>query len=260
MKKFLIEDISVGVSKGGIACGPVSGLVVAEICLKNTEDNALCYHTLTEVEGTLSFTESGRSTFDIQVAENYDDKASWAAVETAYAGGYSDYDAFYEGLNSCDEEHRRIWKLLAYLVRASWDGVAEMKDRCTGKHLNEIVIPVCDAEQEYLEARGAETDPESDSMDSIRDAYVGLQVNVGLFDFPEGESPEGDYSSEETFKDKDGYEYKCAFGFDLDDDGIIKYIPRIRCKKRQDDGTFTDTDFIPAEAYERLRNELDSMM
>lgn len=254
MKKFLIEDISVGVSKGGIACGPVSGLVVAEICLRDTETNTVTYHALTEVGGTLNFTQSNRSTFDIQVEENYADSASWAIVEDSFSGGYSDYEEFYEDLPSCDEEHRIIWKLLACLVRADWDEIAEMKGLYTGKLLSDIEIPTCDAEQEYMENQ------EEDSLDAIRDEYVGLQVNIGLFDFKEGESPEGDYTFEETIQGQDGSEYKCILGFDLDDDGTIKYIPSIRCKKRQDDGTFAETTFIPAEAYERLRDELNGMM
>lgn len=255
MKKFLIENISVGVSKGGIACGPVSGLVVAEISLKDAETNEVTYHSLTEVSGTLSFTQSSRSTFDIQIKENYDDEVSWSIVENGYSGGYSDYEEFYEDLASCDEEHRLIWKLLACLVRADWNEISEMKGQYEGKLLDEIQIPVCDAEQEYLESH-----EEDDPLDAIRDEFVGLAVNIGLFDFKEGESPEGDYTFEETVQGKDGNEYKCMLGFDLDDAGIIKYIPRIRCKKRQDDGTFTDTDLIPAEAYERLRDELDGMM
>ena len=262
MKKFLVEDIQVGVSKGGIACGPVGGLIVAEICLKNMEDSTICYHALTEVEGTLSFVESSRSTFDIQITENYDDKASWTAVETGYAGGYTDYDEFYEDLNTCDEEHRQIWKFLAFLVRAGWDEVAKIKTSCTGKYLSEIEIPVCDAEQEYLEEHGAETDPANVNLDSIRDSYVGFQVNVGLFDFPEGESPEGDYTLEETFKDKAGNEYKCIIGFDLDENGIITHIPQIVCKKLIDknNNLYEDVAEIPEEAYELLQNELEGMI
>ena len=38
MSKFLIEDIKVGISEGGIACGPVGGHVVAEARIRNTED------------------------------------------------------------------------------------------------------------------------------------------------------------------------------------------------------------------------------
>ena len=41
MKKFLIDDFIAGVSKGGMACGPVGGHVVAELRLINTEDNTV---------------------------------------------------------------------------------------------------------------------------------------------------------------------------------------------------------------------------
>ncbi len=254
MKKFLVEDISVGVSKGGIACGPVNGLVVAEIRLKDTEANRVVFYALTEVGGTLNFTQSDRSTFDIQMKENYEDSESWAIVEEGFSGGYSDYKEFYEDLPTCDEEHQRTWKLLAYLVRANWDEIAEMKNHCTGKLLSEIIVPVCDAEQDYMKVQ------DEGFLEAIRDEYVGLQVNIGLFDFKEDESPEGDYTFEESIQSQDGSEYKCTLGFSLDDGGIIIFIPLIRCKKLQDDGTFVETSSIPAEAYERLRDELNGMV
>ena len=254
MKKFLVEDIKVGVSKGGIACGPVDGLVVAEICLRDTETSAVVFHALTEVGGTLNFTQSDRSTFDIQVEENYEDGDSWAIVEKSFSGGYSDYEEFYEDLTTCDEEHQLIWKLLAYLVRAGWDKITETKDYCTGKLLSEIELPVCDAELEYSES------PEEDSLEAVRDEFVGLQVNIGVFDFKEGESPEGNYTLEESIQSQDGSEYKCVLGFNLDKDGIINHIPRIQCKKHQGNGMYIETDFVPAGAYERLRDELNSMV
>lgn len=254
MKKFLVEGINVGVSKGGIACGPVDGLVVAEIRLKDVEANAVIFHALTEVGGTLNFTQSDRSTFDIQVKENYEDQEAWALVEAGYVGGYSDYDEFYEDLATCDEEHRLIWKLLACLVRADSDKFAEIKGRCTGKLLSEIEIPLCDAEQAYKESH------EEGSLEALRDEYVGLQVNIGVFNFKEGESPEGNYTFEESIQSQDGSEYKCILGFDLDKDGIIYHIPRIQCTKRQDDGIYVETDFVPSEAYERLCDELNNMV
>ena len=254
MKKFLVEDFIVGISKGGLACGPVSGHVVAELCLRNAEDNSLTYHSLTEYEGTLNFTEGNKSIFDILINENFEDTSALTVIEGSYAGSYANYTEFYVDMDTCDDYHRLVWKLLAFLVRARWVELDQVKARCIGQPLEDIEIPICDVEQEYSE------DLAEDSFEAIRDEYVGLQVNIGLFDFKEGESPEGDYTFEETVQSKDGNEYKCMLGFDLDDDGIIKYIPRIRCKKRQDNSTFVDTDFIPAEAYERLRDELNSMM
>ena len=46
MKKLFVEDVKVGVSKGGIACGPVSGNVVAEVCLRDVENDTVKYHSL----------------------------------------------------------------------------------------------------------------------------------------------------------------------------------------------------------------------
>ena len=257
MKKFLIDGFTAGVSKGGMACGPVGGHVVAELRLINTEDNTVSYHSMTEVEGTLNFTESDISTYEIQIKEDYEDKEAWATVEAAYAGGYSDYDEFYEDLKTCDENHRLIWKLLAYLVRSSWDEYDRMKFRCTGKYLNEIEIPVCDTEQEYLENH-----EEEDPMEDIRDEYIGLAVNIGLFDFPEGESPEGSYSCKRTCSGKDGNEYLCTLGYDLDNDGIITYVSNIKCKKiiGPENEVYEDVSPIPVEAYELLRDELDGML
>ena len=155
MSKFLIEDIKVGVSEGGIACGPVDGHVVAEACIRNTEDGTVTYHSLAEVEGTLNFSETDDSIFDIQIEEDYENEEAWQKVTDGEAGGYCDYDEFYEDLKTldiCDEDHVLIWKYLAYMVRADWDEIDKMKAESVGKCLGDFEIPVCDAEQDFLDA------------------------------------------------------------------------------------------------------------
>ena len=66
MAKWLIEDVKVGESKGGIACGPVGGHIVAELQLRDTEEDAVTYYGMTEVEGTVNLTESDQSLYDIR--------------------------------------------------------------------------------------------------------------------------------------------------------------------------------------------------
>lgn len=154
MAKWLIEDVKVGESKGGIACGPVGGHIVAELQLRDTEEDAVSYYGITEVEGTVNLTESDQSLYDIEIEEDYDDKAAWEKVSNAEAGGYCDYHDFYEdiyNLDTFDEDNVLIWKLLAYFVRASWEEIDAMKAKCIGKALEEIEIPICDAEQDYLD-------------------------------------------------------------------------------------------------------------
>lgn len=153
MSKFLIENIQVGISEGGIACGPVSGHVVAEARIRNTDNGIVTYHALAEVEGTLNFTETDESTYDIQIAENYDDEEAWEKVSGGEAGGYCSYDEFYEDLRAqeiCDEDHVLIWRYLAYMVRADWDKIELMKANSIGKCLEEFDIPVCDVERDYI--------------------------------------------------------------------------------------------------------------
>ncbi len=134
MAKHLIEDIKVGVSGGGIACGPVPGSVVTEMKLRDTEDNSVTFYGITEVEGIENYLRSEESLYDIQIADDSSDEEGWKKV---YAADVQDYD-----------EEDPIWKLLYYFVRADWDAVEEMKPKCIGKYLEDIEIPECDEEDD----------------------------------------------------------------------------------------------------------------
>ncbi len=154
MAKRLIEGIKVGQSKGGIACGPVSGSIVVELKLRNTEDNSVNYYAIVETESIPTLLESEESLYDLLIEEDYEDESKWAKVEEAQVGGYMAYGEFYESLKdpACyAEEDVPLWKSLIFFTRAGWDEVEEMKPKFIGKHLDEVEIPVCDAEEEYLE-------------------------------------------------------------------------------------------------------------
>lgn len=70
MAKHLIEDIKVGVSAGGMACGPVPGCVVTEITLRDTGDNSVVYYGMTEVEGTEVHLKSDESIYETQIKDD----------------------------------------------------------------------------------------------------------------------------------------------------------------------------------------------
>lgn len=134
MAKLLVEDIKVGVTGGGIACGPVPGSVVTEMKLRNTEDNSVMFYGITEVEGIENYLRSDESLYDFQIEDDVSDEAGW---EKVYAANVQDYD-----------EDDPIWKLLYFFVRADWDAVNEMKPKCIGKYLEDIDIPVWDEDDE----------------------------------------------------------------------------------------------------------------
>lgn len=134
MAKRLIEDIKVGISGGGFACGPVPGCVVTEMTLRNTEDNSIMYYGITEVDGIEVYLKSNESLYDFQIANDTSDKAGWDKV---YAAETQDYDV-----------NDPKWKLLHFFVRADWKAVDEMKPECIGKYLEDIDIPRLSEEEE----------------------------------------------------------------------------------------------------------------
>ena len=152
MKRFLIEDVRVGISKGGIACGPVLGNVIGEIVLRD-EDGKATYHCMAEVSGTLNFYESEASLYQGQIDEDFDNAEFADLLESSFTEGYDNYYDFYEEVNAMQPLSviARIRKYLAYMVRADWPEIDRLKADTKGKLISDIEIPLCDAEAEYLE-------------------------------------------------------------------------------------------------------------
>ncbi len=152
VKRFLIEDVRVGISKGGIACGPVPGNVIGEVVLRD-EDGKATYHCMAEVSGTLNFYESESSIYQGQIDEEFDNPEFADLMENSYTGGYVSYYDFYEEVNAMQplSVTARIQKYLAYVVRADWLEIDRLKADTIGKLISDVEIPLCDAEADYLE-------------------------------------------------------------------------------------------------------------
>ena len=152
MKRFLIEDVRVGISQGGIACGPVPGNVIGEIVLRD-EDGKATYHCMAEVSGTLNFYESEASLYQGQIDENFDNAEFADLLESSFTEGYDNYSDFYEEINAMQPLSviARIRKYLTYMVRADWPEIDSLKADTIGKLISDNEIPLCDAEAEYLE-------------------------------------------------------------------------------------------------------------
>lgn len=152
MKKFLIEDVHVGISKGGIACGPVPGNVIGEIVLRN-EDGIATYHCMAEVSGTLNFYVSESSIYQGQIEEDFNNVELTDLMESSFTEGYDSYFDFYDKVNNMQplSVTTRIRKYLAYIVSADWPEIYRLKADTIGKLISDVEIPLCYAEEEYLE-------------------------------------------------------------------------------------------------------------
>ncbi len=263
-----IEDIKVGISDAGMACGPVGGNVIAEVQLRDTDYDEIRFHSMAEVDGTLYFYESDQSLFDILCCDDWTDEML-ETVEDNEVSDYMDYEEFFDDLEEnekCDGEHEDIWRLLVYLVRASNDDTEKAIKEYVGKPLNSIDIPASDVEQEYKEEKEAESreflENEAKLLEEIRADYIGKKIDIENLDLDEGESPEGEYPFEETFQDSDFNEYRYSGSYTLDKDGTIIDIGEATCEMlMSEDAARCTYEEISAEmAYDALRDILDELM
>ena len=173
MLKHLIEDLKVGVSGDG-----PSGCVNVEMRLRNMENNFVLFYGMTDVGGIPVCMESIESLYDILMANDHSDKASWDKVYAADLEGYYD-------------DNDPIWELLRYFLYADRDDVEEMKLECIGKYLEDIEIPKLDGDYEVE----AESKAENEDI-----------VATGEYEF-------GNVNVAPRY-DEDGYPYDCNGEFD----------------------------------------------
>ena len=265
MKKFVVEDVKVGISKGGMACGPVSGHAVAEIRIRDLENGMVMYHSLAEVDGTLNFFETEESTFEFQIAEDCEDEEAMERFAESSSGGYDGYDEFYQDMvdqDTCDEEHAMIWKLLAYLVRASLEEIEQMKKKCISRCVGNFEIPMCDAEQEYQDGQDEEKEDGLESieecLDALNDEFVGRRIDISDIPLEEDETPAGDYSSSVTFEDEKHQKYRLQYSIDVNDDAEITHVSWPKCEKLEGEKYVPcpDGEVSITQIYIVLRDEL----
>lgn len=154
MRKILIEDVKAGASKVGFASAQVSGHAVAEVRLRTDEGN-VSYYGLVELEGMPMFYSSAESRYEKEMALCYHDDA-FPEAEAYF--GYKKFYSEMEALAEADEAHALLLKYLVCLVRLDPWKMYTLKRLSIGSELGSFIIPVCDAEQDYLAgANGEET-------------------------------------------------------------------------------------------------------
>lgn len=155
MARFYIEDIKCGLGAGGMSCGPVSGPVVAEAKVKD-DNNEIFYLSLAEVDGFPNFFQTAESTYDMQVSQEMtDEDIDYLNDNYVDSDVEGDYNNLFE-MTEEDEELLPLLKYLTYIVRADWDECKRFQEETKGKYVDEIEIPMCDLEEEYLDEMDGE--------------------------------------------------------------------------------------------------------
>ena len=196
MKRYYIESVKSGIGEGGMACGPVSGPVVAEAKIK-TDLGEVFYLSLAEVMGIPNFYKTEKSIYDILV--NEDDDAIEAIQEKFVDTG--DYNDIFK---EQDEEWYQLYKYLIFIVSVQkkefekYKDVVEFKyvDSAVDKYIDEMYIPASDVEEEYLEENVGFEDFEFELPDNKEELY---RLRLTL---------EADINFESVFHDMDYEEFE----------------------------------------------------
>lgn len=188
MKRYYIESVKSGIGEGGMACGPVSGPVVAEAKIK-TDLGEVFYLSLAEVMGIPNFYKTEKSIYDILV--NEDDDAIEAIQEKFVDTG--DYNDIFK---KQDEEWYQLYRFLIFIVRVDWEEFEKYNDAKVDKYIDEMYIPASDVEEEYLEENGGFEDFEFELPDNKEELY---RLRLTL---------EADINFESVFHDMDYEEFE----------------------------------------------------
>lgn len=142
---YLIKGIRYGITEGGMACGPVSGNVVASIEFQ--DDDKVSFLSMVEVFGMPEFYFSEEDIYDelLEESEDFIDKANSLIINEFNGIELEEYEDIMEELKKpYNEEDKALIKLLIAVVRLDYDEADKLIEESIGKYIKDINIPDTD--------------------------------------------------------------------------------------------------------------------
>ena len=142
---YLIKGIRYGITEGGMACGPVSGNVVASIEFQ--DDNKVSFLSMVEVFGVPEFYFSEEDIYEnlLEDSEDFIDKANSLIINEFNGIELEEYEDIMEELKKpYNEEDKALIKLLIAVVRLDYDEADKLIEESIGKYIKDINIPDTD--------------------------------------------------------------------------------------------------------------------
>ena len=159
MARYFIESVQYGEDAGGIACGPVSGALIAEAKILS-DTGEVFFMSLADVMGIPNFIKSPVSTFDLQIRcepndEEIEQLLSWNV----------DTGEYYEIFENRDPEWFQLYRYLIYIISAGEDSRKTFMSETSGRYLDEIDIPVSSIEEDYIDEEYEDCEDYADDED-----------------------------------------------------------------------------------------------
>ena len=150
MKRFFIEEAKCGITDEGMACS-----VVATIRFR--DDEGIKWLSLVEVEGIPNVYLSDRDLHEKFVSADFDE-GFYEYLERFTVSDFNglsfdgDYATTYSSIaEDPDNPAIPLIRYLFTLVRCETDEVPNLIEMARNKYADELEIPVCDVEEEFLE-------------------------------------------------------------------------------------------------------------
>lgn len=155
MKKYLIEDVKAGATKGGMACGPVGGAAVASV--KVNDGNKSEWWTIEDVEGIPTSYITEEDVFEKIIEDRFEDELvtymnnSFVSEIAGIAFG----ENFYELIDSLEENPNNsavpVIRLMITLLTSDDYASQRIIEMTRGKYSNEVIVPRSVYEMDYLD-------------------------------------------------------------------------------------------------------------
>ena len=135
---MIIKNIRYGIAEGGIACGPVSGSVIATI--EYEDEKGIHYLYNCEFDGIPSIYLSDKDIYDTLMKEELDSVEEYLLSE--YEGiCLGEYDDFYEDIKYKRSDKFKLLKLLIVVTCADIKVTDRIIKKSTGKDIKNIKLP-----------------------------------------------------------------------------------------------------------------------
>ncbi|WP_022757469.1 hypothetical protein [Butyrivibrio fibrisolvens] len=150
MGKYYIDDVKCGLEKGGMACGPGFGTVVASV--KVSDGSKSFWLTNAEVEGLPGFYMSDEDIYDrlinISADDDFIDYLDHCFIDSFEGIKLREYDEMMESIKK--NEGNPAVSLIRYIVlltRCEMEEVDKVVALVKGKFVDEVEIPASDVEK-----------------------------------------------------------------------------------------------------------------
>ena len=203
MNHYKILSARYTVADGGMACGPVSGAVIAEAAFEKPEGEVF-FLTCVESMGIPTFVMTEKSVFDriVSAEESGNEDDDLSDVLDGHTIDVGEYPDIFEDK---DPKYYDMLRYIIFIVGNDCDEVDAFIKETTGKYLDEIDIPVSAIEEGYMEDDDDDDyDLEDDDDDDLEDDDVEISLPTDKETLYRARlSVETDLETESVYKDMD---------------------------------------------------------